>query len=177
MENNLRLKVEEFAKEYYKKDLKDGKLLEKHVQLVRKFALELAKIENADEDVVEIVALLHDIGKSKSGKRHNEISYELSKKFLGKIDITDKKKKLILKCVLKHSSKFSKEDNEIEVKVIQSADALGVFFDEEWQKISRERMGKEELLKLYDKTFEKINLDSARNIVRPQIEYLKKKLR
>ncbi len=175
MEHNLKIKVEEFAKKYCKKDSEDAKLWENHVQLVRKFALKLAEIEKADKDIVEISALLHDIGKDKGRKGHNERSYELSKKFLEKINLPGKKK-LILKCILKHSGNFSKEDNEIEVKVIQSADALGTFFDNEWQKFSRETMPKQELLDLFDKSFKKINLVSAKKIAKPQIEKLKKLL-
>ncbi|MFW6383718.1 MAG: HD domain-containing protein, partial [Nanoarchaeota archaeon] len=106
-------------------------------------------MEKADKDVVEISALLHGIGKEKGRKGYNERSYELSKKFLEKVDLPEKKKKLILKCTLKHSSKFSQENNVIEVKVIQSADALGTFFDDGGQKFSRETMPKQELLDLF----------------------------
>ncbi|MGM5481021.1 MAG: HD domain-containing protein [Nanobdellota archaeon] len=176
MNHDLRLKIEEFAKIYCNKNTEDAKLWENHVQLVRKYALKLAVIENADKEVVEISALLHDIGKDKGRKGHNERSCELSKKFLEKINLPEKKKKLILKCILKHSNEFSEEDNEIEVKILQSADALGTFFDDEWQKFSRETMPKQELLDLFDKSFKKINLASARKIAKPQIGKLKKLL-
>lgn len=176
MNKELRLKIERFAKRHCKKCKEDSKLWENHVQLVRKFALELAKVEKADEEIVEIAAMLHDVGKDKGRERHNERSYGLSKGFLEKIDIPEKKKHLILKCILKHSSKFSDEDNEIEVKIIQSADGLGILFDEEWQKYSRATIHKEELLNLYEKSLKKINLASARKIAEPQIERLKKLL-
>ncbi|MBW3015663.1 HD domain-containing protein [Candidatus Woesearchaeota archaeon] len=176
MRQELRSKVEKFAKRYCKKASDDPNLWENHVQLVRKFALRLAELEEADKEVVEISALLHDIGKDKARKQHSKRSYELSKRFLEKINLSEKKKKLILKCILKHSNRFSDEDNEIEVKVIQSADALGTFFDEEWQKHSREIMTKQELLDLFDKSFKKINLKSAKKIVKPQIKRLKRLL-
>ncbi|MEK6960555.1 MAG: HD domain-containing protein [Nanoarchaeota archaeon] len=173
MEHNLKLKIEKFAQKHCKEYKDDPKLWENHVQLVRRFALQLAKIEKADEEVVEISALLHDIGKDKGRKGHSERSHELSKEFLENFDISEEKKSLILKCILKHDSKHSSENNEIEIKVIQSADALGTFFDEEWQKHSRETVPKEELLEIFDKTYNKINLESARRIVKPQIEKLK----
>lgn len=173
MEHDLRLKIEEFARKHCKKYKDDPKLWENHVQLVRRFALHLAEIEKVDEEVVEIAALLHDIGKDKGRKGHSERSHELSRGFLEKVDLPNEKKDLILKCILKHDSKHSGEDNEIEVKVIQSADALGTFFDEEWQKHSRETMSKEELLEIFEKSFNKINLESARKIVKPQIDKLK----
>ncbi len=169
--------VEKFSRKYCKKDKEDPKLWENHVCLVKKYALKLAKIENADKDVVEIAALLHDIGKYKARKNHHIESYKLSKKFLKDSDLAEKKKKLILKCILKHGSKFSNEDNEIEVKIIQSADALGTLFDNKWQKHSRESMSKKELFKLYDKSMKKINLKSARKIAKPRIDKLKRLLK
>ncbi len=176
MKKELKSKVEKFARRYCKKDSEDKKLWENHVQLVKKFALKLAKIEKADKDVVEISALLHDIGKDKGREKHNKRSYELSKKFLEKINLPEKKKNLILKCILKHGSKFSKEDNEIEVKIIQSADVLGALFDEEWQDVSRKTLPKKDLIILLNDSFNKINLESARKIAKPQFIKLKKLL-
>lgn len=173
MKPEFRLKIESFAKTYYKKYQKDPKIWENHIQLVKKFSLKLARIEKADKEVVEIAALLHDIGKYKGRKGHDERSYKLSKKFLKKINISEKKKKLILKCILKHSSKYAREKNETEVKIIQSADALGTLFDKEWQKFSRETVPKQERLDLIDKSFKKINLTSARKIARLQVKKLK----
>ena len=171
------IKVEKFAKKYYKQDPEDPKLWENHVQLVRKFALKLAEIEKADKQVVEIAALLHDIGKHKGRENHNVISYELAKEFLKELNLDQNKKNLILKCILKHGSKYSSEDNEIEVKIIQSADALGVLFDEEWQKKCRRYLSREEILKKFDKMLnKKINLDSARKIATLQIKKLKRLL-
>lgn len=171
--NNIIRQVEDFAKPFCDKYTDDPKLWENHVQLVRKFALQLAKIENADTLVVEIAAILHDIGKDQGRPRHEERSCELSRHFLDTLSLDSEKKGLISKCILKHSSKFSKEDNEMEVKIVQSADALGTFFDEDWQDYSRKILQKDELLALYDKTYNKINLESARVIVRPQMERLK----
>lgn len=171
---DLITKIEKFVIPYYKKYKKDPKLWENHIQLTRKYALELAEIEGADKQVLEIAVLFHDAGKYKDKENHNILSYEIAKKFLENADLP--KKDLILKCILKHRSKFSSEDNEIEVKVIQSADALGTLFDEEWQEYCREHKSKEELLKKYDKTFNKICLESARETAKPQVERLKAKI-
>jgi len=169
--NKIIQDVEHFAKKFCKQDPEDPKLWETHIQLVRKFALQLAEIEGADKEVVEIAALLHDIGKYKGRKEHNVRSYEMSKEFLKDVEIP--KKDLILKCILKHSTKYSSEDNEIEVKVVQCADALATLFDDEWQEFSRQTMEKEVLRGLYDKSLKKINLESARKIAEPQIKKLK----
>jgi HD superfamily phosphodiesterase len=165
--------VQDFAKPFCDQDPEDPNLWGNHVRLVREFALQLADIEGADSLVCEIAAILHDIGKDQGRKGHNVRSHELAQSFVAKLPIEDSQKALILKCILKHSSEFSSEDNEIEVKVLQSADALGVFFDKDWQAYSREVLQKDDLLGLYDKTFNKINLESAKTIVRPQIDRLR----
>jgi HD superfamily phosphodiesterase len=115
------------------------------VQLVRLFALRLAEIEGTDAQVVEIAALLHDIGSYKGREEHHIWSYELSKEFLEGINLPEITKELILECVLKHRTRFASEANRIEVKIIQSADALGTLFDDEWQEYSRRTMSRETL--------------------------------
>lgn len=171
--------VEEFAIRYCKDEiLKSGypdyKLWEDHVQLVRKYALLLAKIEKVNPELLEIAALLHDIGKYKGREDHETRSYELSKGFLAGLPLSEEEKTIILKCILKHSSKYANEGNEIEVKVLQCADALGTLFDEDWQEYSRKTLDKEILLGLYDKTYNKITLESARKLAKPQVDKLRK---
>jgi putative nucleotidyltransferase with HDIG domain len=166
-------KVKVFAKKYCEKDLEDDLLWKNHVRLVRKFALKLAKIENADKQVVEIASLFHDIGKFQGRKEHNVVGFNLAKQFFKENPWNGKKEKLVLKCILKHRSKFSREDNEIEVKVIQSADMLGTLFDDEWQDYSRKNLKKKDLLLLYENALKKINLASAKVIAKKRIGDLK----
>jgi HD superfamily phosphodiesterase len=177
MSKSIVKRVEQFAKEYCSKYSGDPKLWENHVQLVRKYALKLAKIEKCDHFVVEIASLLHDIGKFKGREGHTKRSYELSKKFLREIDISNSRKDLILDCIRKHDNKHSQKENKTEVKVVQCADALGTLFDDEWQERSRKTIDKETLFGLFDKTYGKITLNSAKEIAKPQVEKLKKKVR
>ena len=172
--NDLVKRVEDFAKPFCEKYTEDPKLWDNHIRLVRIYARKLAEIEKADTLVCEIAAILHDIGKCKGRKGHNELSRELAEPFVRRLAISEKQKELILKCVLKHSNKYFDEDDEIEVKVLQSADALGTFFDEDWQEYSRSIYTKQELLGLYEKTFSKINLDSVKDIGKQRVDRLKK---
>ena len=96
----------------------------------------------------------------------------MSKEFLEPVDLPETTKAMILECVLKHRTRFASEDNRIEVKVVQSADALGTLFDDEWQEYSRKTMSRETLLQLYAKALRKINLESARRIAEVQIKKL-----
>jgi len=162
-----------FAKKYCTADTEDPNLWRDHVRLVRKYATLLAKKENADNHVVEIAALLHDIGKYRGREGHAERSYRLSQKFLKELKIPTTQRTLILKAIRKHSSKYAGDDDEIEVKVLRSADALGTFFNDEWQEHNRKNIPKNELLQLYDKTYKKIELESARKIVAPQLKKLR----
>ena len=45
-----------------------------HIAPVVKYAKKLAKILNVDEEITELAALLHDIGKSKFGSKDHEIT-------------------------------------------------------------------------------------------------------
>lgn len=164
--------IEEFAKSCCDQYPGDPGLWRNHVQLVRQFALRLAEIEGADSQVVEIAALLHDVGSYKGREEHHIWSYELSKELLEGIDLPEITKELILECVLKHRTRFASEDNRIEVKIIQSADALGTLFDDEWQEYSQRTMSRETLSQLYAKALGKINLESARRLAEPQIAKL-----
>jgi uncharacterized protein len=170
-------KVEEFAKKYYNQFPDHTRIWNEHIQPVRKFALKLAEIENADKLVVEIAAILHDIGRYKGREDHHFRGYQLAREFLKDVELSYERKELILKCILKHRSRFSEENNELEVKVVQCADALGTIFDDNWQENSRKLYSKEELLGLYDKAMKKVNLESARKIAKPKIKELKEMLR
>ena len=174
---HLLSQIEQFAKACCDRYAGDPGLWQNHVQRVRQFALQLATIEGADPQVVEIAALLHDIGSYKGREQHHIWSYELSREFLKTTDLPEAVQERILECVLKHRTRFSMEDNRLEVKVVQSADALGTLFDDEWQEHSRRTMSRETLLQLYEKALGKINLESARRIAEPQVAKLQARLR
>ena len=174
MDNNQLIEqVETFARPFCDQCSDDPNLWKTHVQLVRKYALMLAEIEVVDSQVIEFAALLHDIGRYKGQEEHNLRSYELSKQFLETIDLPEGTKGLILECVLKHSTRYSSSDNKIEVRVLQSADALATLFDEDLQEYSRRTMPKETINQLHSRVMRKISLDSARRIAEPQIAKLK----
>lgn len=168
----LLTKVEHFAKPYCEQDREDPGLWKNHVRLVRQFALQLGGMEGVDSQVVEIAALLHDIGKYQGRHDHHVRSHALAKKFLETIDLPEATKELILECVLKHRTRFASQDNRLEIKVIQAADVLGTLFDDEWQEYCRRTMPKELILELYAKALRKIQLESARKIAEPQIARL-----
>lgn len=165
--------VESFAKGYYEQVSVRPNIWETHVQLVRKYALELAEIEKVDSHIVETAAILHDIGRIEVGGEHNVRSYDLSKPFLETTGLSEEDRELILEGILKHSTRYASEDNRTEVRIIQCADALANLFDEELQDYSRKTMPKDEINQAFSKLLNKITLDSAREIAEPRVQELK----
>lgn len=97
----------------------------KHIQRVRKFALELGRHEKADLKILEIAALLHDIGRKYSNdEEHAQKSYEMAREILEKYDLSKEEKENILDCVLSHSLKSKKEPKTKEGIVLRDADKL-----------------------------------------------------
>jgi HD superfamily phosphodiesterase len=175
-ENRLIEQIELFAKGYYDQVSVRPNIWETHVRLVRKYSVELAEIEKVDSRIVEIAAILHDIGRIKEGEEHYVRSHDLSKPFLESTGLSNDDRELILECILKHSTRYASEDNRIEVRIIQCADALANLFDEELQEYSRKRLLKETINKSFIKLLGKITLDSARAIAEPRIEKLREML-
>ncbi len=171
-ESPLLHQVEEFARSYCQQGA-EGPDLWGHVQLVRHFALGLARAEGVDPLVPEIAALLHDIGRCRGDEGHHTRSHEWSKVLLESISLSAEARELILECVLKHGTRYASEDNLIEVRVIQSADALATLFDDGRQEYARENMPRETVLQLFARTMTKITLESARKMAEPQMARLK----
>lgn len=168
-------RIEKLARQYFD-GLPDAAPLWEHTRLVRLFAVKLALIESADAEALEIAALLHDIGKCKGLENHSVTSRDLSESLLRSFNLPEETKQLILECVLEHSSRFASEDSKVEVKVIQSADALAVFFDDAWQEYSKKNLTKEAISELIDISMTKLRLESARKIAEPQVAKLRASL-
>ncbi|VVB74478.1 HD domain protein [Candidatus Tiddalikarchaeum anstoanum] len=174
MNENIVKKAEAFAKEQYNKYTEEP-LWDNHISLVRDFALKLAEAEHADKLVVEVAAILHDIGYSEGKEDHNITSYNLAKEFLKSINLPLDKKELILKCILNHGGKFSDIKDSIEAKIIQSADGLAIIFDDAWKKYENKYLTsdeKDELKFFLSKGISKINLKSAVNMAKNQVDKL-----
>lgn len=80
-----------------------------HVDGVRKYALILADEYSADKQVVEIAALLHDIG-ADAGKVHAFKSAEMAEVFLKDIGVDRLLKDKIVSAIKNHSMSQSGED-------------------------------------------------------------------
>lgn len=99
-----------------------------HVSLVIKYAKYLAKIEDEDQEIAEIAALLHDIGRFKfGGKDHNITGIPEAEKILKELNYPDETIEIIKHCVKTHRASTERTpDNKME-EIIRDADALSHF--------------------------------------------------
>ena len=108
----------------------------RHILGARKYGFKLAKQNKANIFVIEIAALLHDIGadvgKDSKGRKlgHAKESAKITKKFLSRFEIDKKTHNEIIKCIARHS--MGSKTDTIEQQVIQDADGL-IFLEDTYQ--------------------------------------------
>jgi uncharacterized protein len=100
-----------------------------HVERVRTLALHIGKKEKADLFIVEIAALLHDIGRKKEMKQrggfcHAEKGAEIAGILLDKYGLNSTIKDNILHSIIAHRFRNSYIPSTIEAKVLYDADKL-----------------------------------------------------
>ena len=101
---------------------------EQHIKYVYKEAIELARKYNANEEVVRLGALLHDIAlieKYGTREEHNVKGKELAEKILVSFNCPEDIMDRVLGCVLHHRS--SKNAENIEEICVADADILAHF--------------------------------------------------
>ena len=121
--------IRKFAEKHLASDNDPAHNIE-HVMRVYNLAINLAKGEKIDLDVVKIAVLLHDIGgaqerKDPSGKPDHAIeSAKLAKPFLIKLDLPENKIEHILDCIISHRYRSEQKPKTLEAKIVFDADKL-----------------------------------------------------
>ena len=95
-----------------------------HVESVRMNALKLASKMKADKTIVEVAALLHDIGKIKGVENHHIESAKTARKLLGKYGCDNKFIEAVEHCIIAHRSSKSIKIGSIEAQIIKDADGI-----------------------------------------------------
>ena len=98
-----------------------------HIQRVYNNALNLLKTEQANEQVVVLAALLHDIADSKFHNGDETIGPKKAMEFMTSIDINDDIKEHVVKIIENISFKggnFNKTFHSKELEIVQDADRL-----------------------------------------------------
>jgi len=96
-----------------------------HALRVREWGKLLAKEEGADETVIELAALLHDIGRSGAvEKTHAESSAGLAINILHKTGYSEEIVSRVRDAILAHSLEAGHEPKSLEDKILYDADKL-----------------------------------------------------
>lgn len=152
-----------------------------HVKYVVEYAKELAKKLNANEEIVEIAALLHDIGRiDGTNENHHEVGAEYAEKFLLDKGYDKKKVDIVKNCILAHRGSVKIDRKSVEAECVASADAMAhfgdipamfywvyVFLDKDIQE------GKKMILEKYKRSFKKM-IPEAQDIVREKYDAVMK---
>ena len=96
-----------------------------HCLRVSTIAREIARGEEANEEVAALAGLFHDAGKQ-AGKNHAAVSADLCRKYLKSIDYPSKRAKVIIDCVRHHSASIPFDDGHYpeDLAILRDADAL-----------------------------------------------------
>ncbi len=110
-------KLREKARGYYTADDYNY-----HVLLVVKYAKLLAERTSADQEVVELAALLHDIAVKDNDEKHETVGAERAAKLLKELNYSDENIEKVKKCILTHRT--SGEPKTKEAEIVRNADAM-----------------------------------------------------
>jgi len=101
---------------------------ETHISLVVKYAKHLAKIENVNEEVAELAALLHDIGRLKFGGEDHEITgIPEAEKILKELNYSQEVIDEVKHCVKTHRASKDYPTETKTAEIIRDADAIAHF--------------------------------------------------
>ena len=127
---NLIEEVRKFVEEESKKPTaKYGyEPYEFHLIPVRNYAVELAKKLNADVEIVEIAAWLHDIGSIINGRNNHHLTgAEIAENKLKELDYPLEKIERVKSCILNHRGSVNSHRTTLEEQIISDADTISNF--------------------------------------------------
>jgi len=113
------------ALEFVKSKLKGGGHDLEHVLRVYRMALAVGRKLGADELVLSLAAILHDVGRAfeRPERHHAEASAEIARDFLrGKVDQDVVEK--VVEAIRAHSFSFGKEASSLEAKILSDVDKI-----------------------------------------------------
>ena len=181
MEENIVEKVRKFVEEECKKPSANYPTAYKyHFVYVHKHAKKLAEELNADSEIVELAAWLHDIGSILYGRADHHITgAEIAEKKLRELGYPEDRILLVKKCILNHRGSREKENirDFIEAKILAEADSITAFDFVEGlfsaalvtEKLNRED-AKESVRKKLQNKWNQLTLEESRKLVKPRYE-------
>jgi putative nucleotidyltransferase with HDIG domain len=146
-----------------------------HVDRVLKIATFLAKEEKADLELVQVGALLHDLGRA-LGQPHNEIGAKLAREALERMNYPKERSEKVIKIILYHPLDFKERLETLEEKIVWDADkidllgAVGIARGFHWCGEKRFEDAVRLAFEVYTPIFTMLNTTTARRIARKRNE-------
>lgn len=99
-----------------------------HVKLVVNYSKMLAENLHADEQIVELAALLHDLGSIRFGEENHETTgQQEAEKVLKEIGYPQKTIDQVKECIRTHRGSLDLKPKTLEAKILANADAMAHF--------------------------------------------------
>ncbi len=148
-----------------------------HFVPMARYSLILAEKLNADKEIIELAAWLHDIGSIFYGRENHHITgAEIAEKKLFELGYSKEKITKVKKCILNHRGSVNSKRESAEEQIIADADGLTMFDRIEGifmaafvcEKLSQSEARtsvKQKLINSYNKLSEE-----AKEIIRPKYE-------
>ena len=143
-----------------------------HAFLVRQFALLIQQKVGGDREVVEMAALLHDVGKAELlAPGHEKISAQKARILLTEMGVDRLKINRVCGCVL------YEDFGLVETRILRAADSMSLLADDsggrEWYFENILGGDKKKVTQEINKSYSEVEFDFARVMIRSDYEKLK----
>lgn len=99
-----------------------------HDSIVRDRALELGKLLGGDLEILELSAILHDVGRSLYGREeHEKTGAKHAVEVLAELGYPQDRTRLVEDCILKHCATEENKPENLEERILANADAMSHF--------------------------------------------------
>lgn len=154
--------------------------MEYHIIPVVQNSVKLARKLNADIEVVEIAAYLHDITRILGDvENHHITGAKFAEEFLRKYNYSEEKIEQIKNCIQKHRGSIEEKRETLEEKIVATADAMAhiqypvpLFYTWYGKKRYGLEEGKEKIKTKLKRSWQKIELEIAKEEVKERFKFL-----
>ncbi|MBI2629958.1 HD domain-containing protein [Candidatus Pacearchaeota archaeon] len=137
----------------------------------------LKKEKNADEEIVEIAAWLHDIGSIIYGRENHHLTgAEIAERKLRELNYPEEKIEIIKKCILNHRGSVEKIRESVEKQIVADADGManfdnlpGMFMAAFVYENKNQKEARNSVREKLQNCFNKLSLN-AKEIIKPKFE-------
>jgi uncharacterized protein len=173
-------KIKEFVEIETKKPAAfyDNEIYKFHLTPMRNYAVQLAERLNADVEIVEIAAWLHDIGSIIKGRENHHITgAEIAEIKLRESNYPLERIERVKSCILNHRGSVNNTRVSLEEQIISDSDALSNFDNITgvfaavlvYEKLNQEE-AKISVREKLQRKYEQLFLEESKIIIKPKYE-------